>query len=279
MLGGSLVDRSRWTKLLVVAASGGALVGAVAHGLCGHAAPATSALADPAVALADPAAVLADPAAALADPAAAPATSALATATTAIPPAVPGAALDGGPAGAPRLAEVLATDDDRAKILAVRAAAARSDREALGVLTAIDLPREPAAAPAVIAAVGRLGAAGGPSDRRAASDALARWLDSETRRTEADAIGNVPNLIEALGATGGPDSADALARALDGGRLDLPLSTLATRQLAEIGDPRARPAVERFAARLREAPDASGVEAELHAEAEAAARDALARLR
>lgn len=271
------MDRSRWTKLLVCAASTGALLGAAAHALCGHVSEATAARApapDAATAAAKdiPIEIFA------------PATGAAGTAAATSPGAATDAATsaaepDVDPTSATRLADVLATDDDRAKIAAVRAAAARSDGEALGVLTAIDLPREPAAAPTIIAAVGRLGAAGGAGDRRSASDALARWLDAESRRPEADAVGNVPNLIEALGATGGPESAEALARALDGGRLDVPLSTLATRQLGAIGDARARPAVERFGARLRALPDASGIEAELHAEAEVAVHETLEALR
>jgi hypothetical protein len=166
----------------------------------------------------------------------------------------------------------LGGDDDAAKIAAIDALAHGARAEGLPALVAVDLAREPAAAPTIIRTVAQLGARGSLRDRTLAATTLARWLEQEIARSDADAVGNVPNLIEALSATGGPEAADVLARTLDSRRLDLPLETLVVQSLGELDDRRARDAVTRFRDRVAATPPSEGFDGELRLEAIAAAQ-------
>ncbi|MBX3228975.1 MAG: hypothetical protein KIT84_41410 [Labilithrix sp.] len=138
----------------------------------------------------------------------------------------------------------------------------------------LDLHAHPDTAPALIRAVAELAL----PDRDAAARTLARWLAQESARDTADARGNVPNLIEALGELGGDVANAALALALEDRSYDLALQTLIVQQLgAEI--PRA--SLARFAARAANAPARDDLEVELRDEALTAADDSgrLAHLR
>ena len=114
--------------------------------------------------------------------------------------------------------------------------------------------------------------------RDEASKVLTQWLAQESKREGVDAVGNVSNLVEALGNVGGGDAALALAGALDGGGLPLHVQILAVQKLGELADPRTRPSVERFAARAAALPKAEDLEEELRMEAINTARETLARL-
>lgn len=105
-------------------------------------------------------------------------------------------------------------------------------------------------------------------ERDAAARTLARWLHEETRRDTRDARGNVPNLIEALGALGGDRAMRTLNDALDDDRHDLALKTLILQQLGEHADARA---LSRFIAFARRGPVRSDFDAELQTEALATA--------
>ncbi len=172
----------------------------------------------------------------------------------------------------------LAAEDRATRIEAVEAVWRAGNVDALPVLEKVDLARDPDAAPTVIRAIAELAKSASPSARDDAAKTLDGWLDRERGRTTDDAAGNVSMLVEALGDSGGRDAALALAGALDEKDLPLYVETLAVQQIASLGDPRAEPAVARFAARVAALGDAEGVDGELRQEARAAAADALRRL-
>jgi hypothetical protein len=179
------------------------------------------------------------------------------------------------------LTAVLSGDDYNAKERALAAAVAQRDPAALATLQAVDLTTDPEAAPAIISSLAKLGKDAAPADRARTVKTLSSWLNAESKRPEADAAGNVVNVVEALGHVGGRDAALALAAALDSGRLDLSVETLAVQQIGDIGDSVARDAVVRFASRVgqdRPGERREGFQAELVTEALAAAKATLAKL-
>lgn len=176
------------------------------------------------------------------------------------------------------LREALESDDVAVRIAGIERVTSQTSMSALPELTRFRLERDPAAAPTVIHAVALLGASGEGRARDEASKALTQWLAQESKREGVDAVGNVSNLVEALGNVGGGDAALALARALDGGGLPLHVQILAVQKLGELGEPRTRPSVERFAARAAALPKAEDLEEELRMEAINTARETLARL-
>jgi hypothetical protein len=98
---------------------------------------------------------------------------------------------------------------------------------------------------------------------------LAAWLAEETRRQEEpDARGNVVNLVEALGAVKSDRAQAALIDALGDDRHDLALKTLVVQQLRA---PAARPALQHFSRFAELIQPHDDFEAELRAEALAAA--------
>jgi hypothetical protein len=172
----------------------------------------------------------------------------------------------------------LANESVAVRIAAIERAVSATAIEVLPVLEDVDLKRDPDAAPTVIHAVALLGASADDRTRDHAARTLASWLRTEKTRDGLDALGNVSNLVEALGNVGGGDAVDALTAALDRGDLALHVETLATMKLGELADRRARGAVERFAARVAALPPADGLDEELRVEAIAAARTTLAAL-
>lgn len=172
----------------------------------------------------------------------------------------------------------LASDDAATRIGAVEAAMRATATETLRDLEQFDLKRDPDTAPTVIHAVALLGASASDRDRDRAARTLAQWLREETKREGVDALGNVSNLVEALGNVGGPEAVDALTSALDRGDLPLHVQTLAIIKLGELADGRARGAVERFAQRVAALPASEGFEEELRTEAIEAAQTSLARM-
>jgi hypothetical protein len=182
------------------------------------------------------------------------------------------------PAHVDALRRDLASDSAAIRIAAIEAAVDATAIDTLPVLEQVDLARDPQAAPTVIHAVAKLGAAADDATRDHAARTLSSWLRTERSREGLDALGNVSNLVEALGNIGGPDAASALAAALDRADLGLHVETLATMKLGELGDHRARGAVERFAARTAALPETDGLSEELRVEAVAAARSTLATL-
>lgn len=141
---------------------------------------------------------------------------------------------------------------------------------------ALDLHAQPEDAPA------RIHELAAEADPDIAARTLTRWLAEESARANADgsagARGNVPNLIEALGAVGGDVAMTALAEALEDRSYDLALSTLIVQQLGAHAPPAS---LARFAARAENAPARDDLEIELREEAIAAADDSgrLAHLR
>jgi hypothetical protein len=139
------------------------------------------------------------------------------------------------------------------------------------VLARTELASDPVAAPTVIHDLAKQATT--DAERSLATRTLARWLDRESERTDVDAIGNVPNLVEALAEVGTREAAAALVAALDGGKLDLPVETLLVRKLIELRDPTAKDAVERFSKRAVEYQATNDIELALRDEALAAAAD------
>lgn len=172
----------------------------------------------------------------------------------------------------------LASNDEATRIAAVEAAVSATAIETLADLEKFDLTRDPETAPTVIHAVALLGASAEGPKREEASRTLAGWLRSEMRREGPDVAGNVSNLVEALGDIGGDGAVDALGAALDRADLALHVETLAVAKLGELGDPRARGPVERFAKRVAAMPPAEGIDEELRVEAIAAARTTLSKI-
>ena len=172
----------------------------------------------------------------------------------------------------------LASSDEATRIAAVEAAVSATAVETLADLEKFDLARDPEAAPTVIHAVALLGASAEGKQRDEAADTLAGWLRAERRREGPDVAGNVSNIVEALGNVGGRNAVDALVSSLDRADLALHVQTLAVMKLGELGDPRARGAVERFAARSAALPLAEGIDEELRVEAIAEARTTLSKL-
>lgn len=161
----------------------------------------------------------------------------------------------------------------------VEAAVRDGDLAALDVLVGMTLADDPELAPAVIHATASLAAQGGDEEHARAVRALAAWLKTELHRDGIDAAGNVPNLVEALGDLGGREAVDALIGALGDPKSDLALDTLIVQRLGALGDARAKDAIARFAKKILEpAADSTPFDRELHAEAIAAANDALAHL-
>ncbi len=177
-----------------------------------------------------------------------------------------------------RLTQALDSDDDREKLEAIQAIVERRESHALPSLMAVDLAREPESAPSVIRAVAKLGKEAGSSDKALATKTLGRWLNEESKRHEADAAGNVPNIVEALGEIGGRESVDAMVTALEGGRLDLSAQTLVVQTLGELDDHRALTATRNFLDRVSRIPPSEGIDEELRIEAIAAAKSAVSTL-
>lgn len=172
----------------------------------------------------------------------------------------------------------LASDNAGDRIDAVRAVRDRHAVELLPDLLALDPARDPDLAPTLISVSADLAnqAEATPAQRTAAATRLARWLDSESQRQGADARGNQSLLVEALGRLNTPEAVIALSHALDSDQLPVHIGTLAAEGLARIGDPSARPAVEKFRERLAAQPAADSFSQELRSEALATADRALA---
>lgn len=177
-----------------------------------------------------------------------------------------------------RLTQALDSDDDREKLEAIQAIVEKHESHALPSLMAVDLAREPESAPSVIRAVAKLGKEAGSADKALATKTLGRWLNEESKRLEADAAGNVPNLVEALGEIGGRESVDAMVTALESGRLDLSVQTLVVQTLGELNDHRALTATRNFLDRVSRIPPSEGIDEELRIEAIAAAKSAVSTL-
>jgi hypothetical protein len=172
----------------------------------------------------------------------------------------------------------LASDNAGDRIDAVRAVRDRHAVELLPDLLALDPARDPDLAPTLISVSADLAnqAEATPAQRTAAASQLASWLRTESQREGADARGNQSVLIEALGRLNTPESVAALSQSLEADTLPVHIATLAAEGLARLGDPSARPAVERFRARLAAQPAADGFSQELRSEALATADRALA---
>lgn len=173
----------------------------------------------------------------------------------------------------------LESDDVGARIQALRAAREHGDVALLPRLLELDVAREPDVAPTLIGVAAELAQLADPQLKATAATRLGQWLRTESQRTSADARANVSVLAEALGRIDAPEASAALVEALDAESLPVHVASLAVQGLAHSGDPRARSAVERFRARLDEAPQTDDAFArELQAEAEQTADRALAML-
>lgn len=188
-------------------------------------------------------------------------------------------ALPSAPDAPSALDQTLAGEDEFAKIASIEEAVRDGDVASVPALARMDLARSPGAAPTIIHGLARLAVQGNGEHAPLAASTLARWLKEERVREGNDAAGNVPNLVESLGALGGREAVDAFVELLDGKGNDLAIETLTVQQLAGLGDASAKAAVRRFQARVRaEAPSEDAFERELQTEALAAATEALDRL-
>jgi hypothetical protein len=188
---------------------------------------------------------------------------------------------DAPPDGVDRVAALrhgLASADEATRIAAVEAAVGQTAVETLDDLEKFELARDPETAPTVIHAVALLGASAEGKQREGAAGTLERWLRDELKRDGPDVLGNVSNIVEALGDLGGLQAVDALGAALDRGEIALHVQTLAVQKLGELGDARGRAPVERFARRVGSMPPAEGLDEELRVEAIEAARATLSRI-
>ena len=172
----------------------------------------------------------------------------------------------------------LASEDEATRIAAVEAAVGQTAVETLEDLEKFELARDPETAPTVIHAVALLGASAEGKQREGAAGTLDRWLRDELKRDGPDVLGNVSNIVEALGDLGGRQAVDALGAALDRGEIALHVQTLAVQKLGELGDARARAPVERFARRVGSMQPGEGLDEELRVEAIEAARATLSRI-
>lgn len=174
--------------------------------------------------------------------------------------------------------QALASDNAGDRIEAIRAVRDRHAVELLPELLALDPARDPDLAPTLISVSADLANQAGDAPRSAAAAQLAAWLSSETQRARAatDARANQSLLIEALGRLNTPESVAALSQVVESEEVPVHVATLAAEGLARIGDASARPAVERFRARLVEQRAADSFGRELQTEALATADRALA---
>jgi hypothetical protein len=174
--------------------------------------------------------------------------------------------------------QALRSDSAGDRIDAVRAVRDRHAVELLPDLLALDPASDPDLAPTLISTSADLAnqPEASAAQRTAAASRLADWLKSESQREGADARGNQSVLVEALGKLNTPESVAALGHALDSNQLPVHVASLAAEGLAQIGDPTARPAIERFRTRLSEQPAADSFSQELRSEALATADRALA---
>jgi hypothetical protein len=195
------------------------------------------------------------------------------TAPVAVVPVAEGPSPVADPAAA--VTAALRGEDDVAKISAVQAAVDRGAVKALPALLATDLAREPEAAPTIIHGVAKLAKEAAPNERAEATKTLAKWLSEETKRHEPDAEGNVPNLVEALSAIGGPEAREALAKTLHEGKVDLSVQTLIAQELGKSADPAQLAAARAFLARVAAMPPGEGIDEELRKEAVEAANKAI----
>jgi hypothetical protein len=174
--------------------------------------------------------------------------------------------------------QALASDNAGDRIDAIRAVRSRHAVELLPDLLALDPAHDPDLAPTLISASADLANQAGDAQRGAAAARLAAWLSAETQRsqTAADARGNQSLLVEALGRLNTHESVAALSSVVESQQVPVHVATLAAEGLARIGDASARPAVERFRARLAQQPAADSFARELQTEALATADRALA---
>lgn len=171
-------------------------------------------------------------------------------------------------------------NDDVAKLAALSRVVEAKDTKALPALLATDLSREPEAAPMLIQSVAKLAQNASPNEKADAAKTLGKWLGEESKRHEADAQGNVPNLVEALGQIGGPEATAALTQALQSGKLDLSVETLVAQTLTEKGgNAQSLEAVQQFLDRAEKLPPGQGIEEELRVEALQAAKQAVSTMK
>jgi hypothetical protein len=170
----------------------------------------------------------------------------------------------------------LASENSGDRIEALRAVRDRHAIELLPDVLALDPANDPDLAPTLIKVATDLANQADDAARKTTAARFATWLRSESPRGTADARGNQSLLVESLGKLKTPESVTALSEALGSDQLPVQIGTLAAEGLANLGDPSARPAVERFRARLAEQPAADSFSRELRSEALATADRALA---
>lgn len=205
-------------------------------------------------------------------------TTSTATPKTAAPAAPTSIVIDTNDLSA--LTKAFEGNDDVAKLAALSRVVEAKDTKALPALLATDLSREPEAAPMLIQSVAKLAQNASPNEKADAAKTLGKWLGEESKRHEADAQGNVPNLVEALGQIGGPEATAALTQALQSGKLDLSVETLVAQTLTEKGgNTQSLEAVQQFLDRAEKLPPGQGIEEELRVEALQAAKQAVSTMK
>jgi len=146
------------------------------------------------------------------------------------------------------------------------------------VLVAYDVAGRPAAALAIIDAMGRIGAVADPAQRGDVVDRLLALLQDEKRRGARESQGNVLQIYEALGQLGDPRAVAPLERELLDPTVGLAPKSVVVQALVALRAQRSRGALEQLRAQLEASADGVGFEAELRRELLATIRAALVQL-
>jgi HEAT repeat protein len=171
------------------------------------------------------------------------------------------------PADVQRLTErARDASDEVSRIEAIDALAAQGHLPLLPDLLAFDVAGDPFVAPTVIQAIGTIGQAAPPAEKRKALERLVSLLASEKERNGQDSAGNVVALIEAIGTLGEPSGAPALLRELEDGFHDTAGKTNIVEALAKLGAHASAPAIAKLRHHLVENPATEPFDRELEEE-------------
>jgi hypothetical protein len=164
---------------------------------------------------------------------------------------------DGGvPAGwQSRLEAALNDRDPWVQMDAAEVATELGYTPAIRTLAKVDIRKDPYLVGPVTRGLGALGTQATAEERAAARDRLVQLLAEERAKLTDPAI--VLASIQALADLGDPSAVPALVDAMNDDRLFLGARSAAASALLAIGDARARPALEAFAAMLRSVPSES----------------------
>jgi hypothetical protein len=154
-----------------------------------------------------------------------------------------------------KLVEALDSDKPEDKRAAIEALAYRKSTRMLPKLLSMDI-RDAYVAPTLIDAIGKLGGEETGPMKQSALERLRDLLKAEKQRREADAVGNVLQIIEALGELRSPDAAATLEQELADSYYDAANRVLIVEQIGKLGYARSLPTLKRV--KEEPAPKAGG---------------------